>query len=479
MPEMLRFVALPVCGDAFLMENRPIKFPPHSPKRHDCVNILVDSGGSGVELADMLTHEAPDLEYIHVAVCTHADRDHAGGFTTLLKHWPHKNKNMSKRNGDKEAPIGEFWLPWVWCGVIQGMMKGPDDFIDNIAREIKSISDSISERMKSHERSNPDPSLKEEVNSARDAADAEMEKDRKILSGKENHEAEGYRHTRESTNAETKMKKLREELILMRKFRKNIKRNSEKIAKCTEMNEFIQNEILERCSRECSNKSIEGYWRELIEAAGNIGKIVLSADDHDIDIRWFDYEKFRDTGQPYVCHPEYLVPINSVERIPPPPKNVKTVCFLHLSVNNRQCLAFHSPGMFAVPEILFCGDSPMGYGTKFSKSFELPELASQSRPTSIIVTAPHHGSESNNMAYDHICNEIFSHVASDRLLWVRSGGTRDHPGNWYRDIQSQQRICTWCPDKHPVKQSVKICLSEFSWNSTNALFGYQCDCKPK
>ena len=476
---MSKFVALPVCGDAFLVEHRPIEFPPHSPKRHDCVNILVDSGGSGVGLAEALTHEAPDLEYIHVAVCTHADCDHAGGFTTLLKHWPHRNKNMSKENGDKEAPIGEFWLPWVWYGVIRGMMKDPDDFMGNIVREIKSISDSISERMKSHEGSNPDTNLKEEVNSVRDAADAEMEMDKKILSGEEHLEAETYMHTHESVNAETKMKKLHEELILMRKLRKNIIRNRDTIAKCTEMNEFMQNEILERCSRECSNKFIEEYWRELIEAAGNIGKIVLSALDHDIDIRWFDYEKFKDTGKPYVRHPEYLVPINSVERIQPPSKNVKTVCFLHLSVNNRQCLAFHSPGGFFIPEILFCGDSPMGYGTNFSKSFELPELASQSKPTSVIVTAPHHGSKSNKMAYDHICNEILSHAASDKLLWVRSGGTPDHPGNWYREIPSKHRICTWCPDKYLQKQSVKICLSEFSGNPSNALLGYQCDCQPK
>ncbi len=120
---MQKFFALPTSGDAFLLQ------------RND-VNILVDSGWKKDNLAQLLTTHVPDLKFVHIAVCTHADGDHAGGFTTLLDNWHPVGEGRC-------APIGQFWLPGAWAGVVPGLMLRAREFVDKLINEMEDLSGQI------------------------------------------------------------------------------------------------------------------------------------------------------------------------------------------------------------------------------------------------------------------------------------------------------------------------------------------------
>ncbi|WP_422631501.1 MBL fold metallo-hydrolase [Pseudomonas hunanensis] len=64
---MEKLIALPVKGESFLLFR-------------DGKVILVDGGYNGKVLAGAIEKVCPGLNYIDIVVCTHSDRDHAGGF---------------------------------------------------------------------------------------------------------------------------------------------------------------------------------------------------------------------------------------------------------------------------------------------------------------------------------------------------------------------------------------------------------------
>ncbi|SAL68931.1 MBL fold metallo-hydrolase [Caballeronia humi] len=81
---MNKLVALPVSGDSYLLQR--------------CgQNVLVDGGYSSRALVAALSSPRTELNHLHIVVCTHADKDHAGGFTDLLDN--------------SSITVGEFWLP--------------------------------------------------------------------------------------------------------------------------------------------------------------------------------------------------------------------------------------------------------------------------------------------------------------------------------------------------------------------------------
>jgi hypothetical protein len=105
---MDRFVALPVKGDAFLYQRRG-------------VSILVDGGYRATTLARQLRNFVPNKR-LDVVVCTHADKDHAGGFTSLLDDW----------NGQ----VGEFWLPGRWADLIPVLTTNAGALVDSMIDQL-------------------------------------------------------------------------------------------------------------------------------------------------------------------------------------------------------------------------------------------------------------------------------------------------------------------------------------------------------
>ena len=175
------------------------------------------------------------------------------------------------------------------------------------------------------------------------------------------------------------------------------------------------------------------YWLGLIETEEIIRKIASQAFRRSIKIRWFDYGGFTEGIVPRGGVPGLLVPINAVEQSPPP-RILRS--FEFLSKINRESLVFYAPENRRWPAILFTSDSPLGTGSAFAAPFPPPHL----RPRrDIVATAPHHGAESNSMAYRNISK--WANVA----LWIRSGGSSRHPERTFRSLPVGSRACTNCP----------------------------------
>lgn len=66
-----RLLALPVLGESFLLQR-------------DGKNILVDGGFSSSRLIRALQATNVDVNQLDIVVCTHADRDHAGGLKNQI-----------------------------------------------------------------------------------------------------------------------------------------------------------------------------------------------------------------------------------------------------------------------------------------------------------------------------------------------------------------------------------------------------------
>jgi len=165
--------------------------------------------------------------------------------------------------------------------------------------------------------------------------------------------------------------------------------------------------------------------------------------------------------------PGFLVPLNAVEQAPIP--RVGLSYLAKLSPINEECLAFFAPPSFARMGVIFCGDSPMGDGQKYSRSF-LEKFPPPTLP--VVATAPHHGSESNRAAYHHL--GCWANV----LLWIRTGGSSRHPGATFQALDPSERICSHCPKTDKKRILAGVTSSEHwpHWFSVRS-FGHRCVCR--
>ena len=455
---MRKFVALPVAGDAFLVLNHNLKRP--RPTR----NILVDSGGSGKNLAQFLDEHLSPGDRIDIAVCTHADSDHANGFTSLLDEWrklemkkekaaakagkaPRKIKTTKKT---KVRLIGQFWLPGTWCSIVRDVLKDPEEFANGFYEETKKFRRLRDEKTMDHE----------------------SEERERILNadGRDDLEEEFEPPSDSEFTDQPIGKGLEPEWI--ENARKDFKENGHNMDDISKAIRSVREKINKEYHPGTPDRSTGTVLIQLLDAAEKILKIVVSAFHNDVPIRWFDYEKFTSTERPSGGDPKHLVPINSVETCRTF-KTYKKVGLLYLSTANVQCLSFYSPGYPYNPGILFCGDSPMGYEDDCLKPFKPPKPITSD---SVIVTAPHHGSKNNQIAYFHICNQFNPVGPLGKLFWVRSGTKKNDPGQWYREIPSQYRICTLCPYNNlpPVAAELISCSS--SAYPSFVPFGHRCTC---
>ncbi len=92
----------------------------------------------------------------------------------------------------------------------------------------------------------------------------------------------------------------------------------------------------------------------------------------------------------------------------------------------------------------------------------------------MIATAPHHGAESNAIAYREITRW---HNNADSIIWIRSDGKfKSRPGNSFITIGGQ-RLCTVCrPSNHTERQPVKLLTQNglAQWISEQGVRACQC-----
>lgn len=184
-----------------------------------------------------------------------------------------------------------------------------------------------------------------------------------------------------------------------------------------------------------------------IDAADRIRSIAFEACHRGIPIRWFEYEPANPSGGNSL-----LVPLNGreIRRVPPVPKNLLTA--LALSTSNKESLVFWSPAQSQGPGVLFSADSDFA-------GVCLNRLTSNA-----LVTAPHHGSDSNAVAYITISSALGPHA--NTLTWVRSDrGCNSRPGKSFLSL-GPSRFCTICRTgvgTYTAKQQVRLSAKGGRW----------------
>ncbi len=192
----------------------------------------------------------------------------------------------------------------------------------------------------------------------------------------------------------------------------------------------------------------------------NIMEIAALAYLHDCTIKWFEPTKG--------CT---IIPIKSTN-FKALNSNLKhtiqilknTMAFayaLYLTVENEYSLAFEYLNEDGIPIVRFSADSDCECGSlPYNKS--------------IIITAPHHGSEANANVYDAIDPNN-----QDNIIWVRSDALNKTQGRPCDKFKSRKnKYCLACKYRVPNKK-IEVC---FEYNNLSQqwkpIHGYTCNCQP-
>ncbi|MBV7488028.1 MBL fold metallo-hydrolase [Pseudomonas sp. PDM30] len=395
---MEKLIALPIKGEAFLLIR-------------DGKTVLVDGGYNSRDLSRALKIHAPDLKIIDIVICTHADRDHAGGLATLI--------------GTSKLTVGEFWLPGAWADSIPELIENPRTTMQGLISELDRTPRDLLRSLPNdvdavaHHFETVATAERKEANSQKPADDF-MERDVKF-SYKTLLERLGYWNERPASDHNYR----------------NYRHHRRLLSRTERAFESGRTQLRYRKAKGKITPAVANYWLELIDAAKAIRAIAAQAITYGVPIRWFDYNAFATSRSAQGGNAQFLEPLNSVEQPPPPPRKLSYLA--QLSPANEQCLAFLAPADTTRLGVMFCGDSPLGDGPSYANSFLTKKIQPQS--LLFVATAPHHGSENNQPAYRHI--SAWGHP----LLWVRSGGSVKQPGATYKAIDPVNRACTHCPQK--------------------------------
>lgn len=407
-------MALPVAGDAFLL-------------RRAGREILVD-GGSG---STRLLRELYNFKVYHldVVVCTHADRDHAGGLVDFLDN--------------SQITVGEFWLPGAWAETLPALIIDPGTVVDGLIETLDNW-----EEVRTWDRGfGLKKYLHQSVSNER----------------REHRHAESRREKIPISSHDERMEKEG----LPREWFANEPQEGKINREADEAFDIGRNRVWRMHATGSIPVQAADFWVGLIDTAERIRRIALQAHRHNVAVRWFDFGEFDKNRQASGGEKDLLLPLNSVELLTPPPPPLDLTYFNRLTPVNEECLVFVSPPPSNFPlwpiSVVFTGDSPLGDGIDYAESWlDWPAEISNL----VIATAPHHGSENNSAAYGHLLNK------AEVLLWVRSGGNSRHPGDTYRAISNQRRICTYCPHNKLPRQAAMATLGHFVIRT----HGHLCSC---
>ncbi|NKF73009.1 hypothetical protein GO294_00219 [Ralstonia solanacearum] len=414
---MNKLLALPIPGESFLL-------------RRGEHNILVDGGYGSQALISALSAPGVGVNHLHIVVCTHADRDHAGGLTDLLDRAP-------------SLQVDELWLPGAWSETLPGLLRNPRRVMDALIAELEEFA--------------PDdagsPDQDDDAFEAR--VHARIAKQRRNARG----EQQNTRFGTTRRDGKTGLTWLKEQA-----------ENVELDAAYTKVFANGRRSVRYRAAKMQLNIRWTAFWIGLIDTAERIRKIAVQAIRHDVTVRWFDFGEFSRTHRASGGAPGLLLPLNSVELTVPPPPAVALSYVARLTPVNEECLVFFSPSMGWPGDlgVVFTGDSPLGHGT----SYEDALLDWPPDPTRwVVATTPHHGSENNAPAYGHLSSRVL--VA----LWLRSGGTSKHPGQTFRKLHPQSRACTHCPHLNLPLRAAEVQLTDYTGWPLFRVSAHDCRCR--
>ncbi|MEQ8434086.1 MAG: MBL fold metallo-hydrolase [Oceanicaulis sp.] len=355
-----RFTALAVRrGEAFLLET-PYKSRPWA--------ILVDSGNPppakrpGMTLFQAIDRDAPTLDRIDIAVCTHNDQDHAGGFPRFLKEWVQQNGRE----------IGELWLPGRWLDIVEPLVMDPSGSVERLSREIREL------------RKKHDP------------------KGRQAFENQFDRLCEAYAAEESSPVIDVRPRidggqdwPMDEETL------ESLKRD----IRAGRPPSRAYDEAASSAIDEMKRKAGSAVFRRLIDAGRNIIQIAQVAIDLEIPVRWMDPSRFMLDGRRVAeaGQPGLLEVVNAVEgvRARPLPQGASMAFLsigLNLTIQNIESLVLYRPETHDEPGVLFTGDSALRSRASHARANGiLGGVSPPKRP--ILITVPHHGSKNNDDAY--------------------------------------------------------------------------------
>jgi hypothetical protein len=424
---MDKLIALPVSGESFLL-------------RRDDKHVLVDGGYNSRELARALRTHVASLTCLDVVVCTHADRDHSGGLVSLLEH--------------ADFSVKELWLPGAWIDVLPELILEPAAVMDGLLNELDHQQGDFT---------------------AEDIADLDGEGIERIFEARaaeEKKRARRFEERRVDRNVgegETDI-----DGPPVSDFPQSLMGDAPLDLESAREFERARRAIRYRAARKKADVRVAHYWLGLVKTAQIIREIAAKAVLRGVKVRWFDFGEFALTRIASGGEKGFLEPLNSVE-LRAVPRRATLSYLAKLSAVNEECLAFFAPPDVTRLGVVFCGDSPLGDGTGYGTSF-LDKRIAPDFP--VVVTAPHHGSQNNAVAYDHLTSW------TDIALWVRTGGSAKQPGKWFMDLSSGERACTHCPRSGLTKQKATVGLGGPFWTHRWPWHGpllrvsaHECECK--
>ena len=405
-------MALPIRGESFLL-------------RRSGKHVLVDGGYKGDKIARVLENQIQDVPFLDVVVCTHGDSDHVGGLPPLLKEW--------------SGRIGQMWLPGRWVNVAPQLVVDPAEFFKQLICELD---------VELKEPSEDVTSIIREIEGATGQWD--VWKDTDVSSS--DHDTRPIDEWVYGTDLPFDKIEKKQEPEWFDKLRRSDLVSSETASSAVAS---ARRKARYRLNKGTSgmNVRIAEYWLGLIETAEAIRKVAIEAIEQKIPTRWFDFEGFSLTRCAKGGVPGFFIPVNAVEQATPPTVLAK---FLQLTKINRESLVFLAPPMKERLGVLFCADSPLGDGPNFGNSFLRP-LPFPNSWFPIVATAPHHGSESNKAAYNHLRNWM------DVAVLLRAGGSTKQPGATFLGQRDCLRLCTKCPRAGHAPLLSGVVLNRSKW----------------
>lgn len=386
---MTYFEALPVKGDAFLLAT-------------DRYHLLVDGGGSAITLAKALA----GVSRLDVVICTHADRDHAGGLTKIL-------------SVAKFLTVGEFWLPGAWTDYLEDLVLRPAAFAAALGEDIYEIfADGWSaDAPPESEDDEPLPYDLEILNRTGPLSDLDRRTDELSVVPSDGET--------QPVPADDWFAALGREYLNSAGARLPDARTV--AAASARARPFAKPLTKQQAKRR------HAILVDAIDTAQRIREIAIQAIAHRVKVRWFDFSAFK-LNPPSGGWPGLIQPVNACELVVPPPRpRVSRVNFIALTTVNLESLVFQAVERPGIPAVLFCADSPLT-GGRHGPWPGLPRVPLGG----ILMTAPHHGRVSNAGAY--AIAEGWLPGSSRVFTWVRSGGL----GLPCAELLGRRRFCTAC-----------------------------------
>jgi hypothetical protein len=347
-----------------------------------------------------------------VAICTHNDADHANGILGFLE------------DGLK---CNELWLPARWLSALPSVLKPFVDVADELLRDIHE-----SRTASNRERDNLDPSsLEEYVDCISTTEPSGAVEEHSVA---DQRWPEPFIQMLEQAESWENYQQLHASWTLDGLYCRRFARYSA-----------------------LSLGQVKLLW-SAIDAASRIRAIATAAFHRGIPVRWFEFDSANPSGGKLALHPINAREIARVRPLAGPLLN-----WLALTVSNRESLVYWSPSTKHVPGVLFTADSDL-------VGFKLPSYLDGS-----IVTAPHHGSESNRKAYMAVAK---SSNGQTPIIWVRSDGRyRSRPGATFVNLADRKfcTICRQCYGGSTQKQAVRFYARKGVWIRYPA--SIKCSCR--